>query len=561
VKRMALVPLLAWGLGAETARVTVLATTDLHGYLYPYDYFTSRPAERGLAKIATLVRAVRAEDPRAILIDCGDTIQGSPLEGLYQARVRDGRPFPGLAAGLPPDPMMLAMNELGYSAMVLGNHELNFGLGNLAKARGAARFPWISANTVAAGGAARFEGHVMVQAGAIRVALIGITTPAIPHWEKPENYRGYRWMDGVEAARQAVQRVRGERPDLVIAAMHSGLDRDAATGVARGSHLPGENVAYQVASRVPGIDAVVFGHTHLELPTATVNGVLMAQPRNWGMSLARLDFVLERAEVGPWRVAAKSSRVIPVTAEVAADRAILEIARPYHEAVEAQLAAPFSTSPAELAGMFGRVEDTAALQAIHQVQLHYAKADVSFAALFNPRVVIPRGAVSIRQAAALYLYDNELYAIEGTGRMVRLALENAARYFGACPEGPCGFNAAVPGFNYDTAAGVSYVIDVSRPEGSRIRDLTYRGRPLEDGRRLRIAVNNYRAAGSGGYEMFRGARVVWRSGAEIRDLLIEYFSSRPFPAEPAGNWRLHPPEAARRLREAAGREAALPRTQ
>ena len=173
---------------------------------------------------------------------------------------------------------------------------------------------------------------------------------------------------------------------------------------------------------------------------------------------------------------------------------------------------------------------------------------------------MPRGQVTARELAALYVYDNELYAVEGNGRMVREALENAARYFLTCPEPACAHgplvDRAVAGYNFDMAQGVEYDIDLTRPVGQRVQNLRYRGAPLRDEQPLRIALNNYRAAGSAGYSMFRDAKVVWRSGREIRDLMIEYFGAqRALPAKPDGNWRLLPPRAVETLalEEAAAR--------
>jgi 2',3'-cyclic-nucleotide 2'-phosphodiesterase/3'-nucleotidase len=265
-----------------------------------------------------------------------------------------------------------------------------------------------------------------------------------------------------------------------------------------------------------------------------------------------VDLTLARESGGPWRLTGTSSRLLPVEPTTPADSAILEIARPYHEAAERYLEQPVAESPAELSGARGRFEDTALVDAIHEVQLHYAKADVSFTSLFNPRVRVARGPVTARALAALYIYDNELYAIEGDGRMVREALENAARSYRTCPEPTCSRGPLVdrgrPGYNFDMAQGVEYEIDLTRPEGQRIRNLRYRGAPLRDDQPLRIAVNNYRAAGSAGYTMFRGAKVVWRSGREIRDLMVEYFVARGvLPAKPDGNWRLVPPRAVETL--------------
>lgn len=538
--------LLAASLDAEQVRITVLATTDLHGNLYPVDYFTGRPAPRGLAKLSTLIREQRAANPNHLLLDCGDTIQGTPLEYVYQTWVHAGH-FPlnlSFAGRLPGDPMMQAMNQLGYDAMALGNHEFNFGLKNLERARAEARFPWLSANT--RGGEKPFPRYLLRTVAGIKVAVIGVTTPAVPTWEKAGNLGGYRFLPPRQAVEETLAELRAERPALVVIAAHAG--RGGAVDKS------GENPMDEVARSVPGIDAIVLGHTHQSLPQVFVNGVLLAQPKNWGMSLARLDFVLESL-AGGWKVVEKSSRLIPVADATPADPEILALAKPYHDLTERYLNTEVARSAAELDAKLGRVEDTALVDAVHQVQLHYAQADVSFTALFNPRVRVPRGPVTVRQIAALYLYENELYAIEGDGQMVKEALENAARYFLSCRDAACAgplINSAVFGFNYEMAQGVEYEIDLTRPEGDRVRNLRWRGRPLDPRRKLRIAINNYRAGGSAGYSMFRDARVVWRSPEDIRQLIIQYYSQRgSLPAQPDGNWRIVPETARRTLAQQA----------
>ncbi len=546
-----------WGLlaafcaaGADRVTITLLATTDLHGNIYPYDYFTATPANRGLAKIATLVEQVRRENPHVLLIDCGDTIQGTPLESVYQHFVSSGK-FPlGLkpAAALPADPMMLAMNRMRYEAMVVGNHEFNFGLKNLERARADARFPWLSANIVVEPGAGvkPFDPYIVKSIAGVKVAVVGITTPSIPSWEKPENYRGLRFVPGVQAARAAVEQLRRrQRPDLIIAAVHAGL------GEGR------ENMATAVAKRVAGIQAIVYGHSHQREPGRRVGEVLMVQPQHWGGSLARLDFELERRGAG-WRVVDCRSKLLAAGKETPAEAAILELARPYHELAERYLTAPVAEAPVRLDAALGRFEDNALVDAIHAVQLHYAKADVSFTALFNTAVRVPAGPVTVRQIAALYPYDNELYAIEGNGRMVKEALENAARYFLSCRDPDCSsgplINRAVMGYNYDMAQGVEYEIDLTQPPGRRIRNLRFRGRTLEPDQKLRIAVNNYRAAGSGGYGMFKNARIVWRSGEDLRNLVVAYFIERGrLPERPDGNWRIVPAGALKTLAAEAAR--------
>ena len=550
---------------AQKATVTVLATTDMHGNLLPVDYFTDQPAARGLVKAATLIRQARAENPDTLLLDCGDTIQGAPLESVYQTYVRTGRLPLELRFAGPPlerDPMMRAMNALGYDAMTVGNHEFNFGLKNLERARGDARFPWISANIEVAPGARErpFAPYFVKTVAGVKVAVIGITTPAVPGWEKPENIGGYRFLPGAPAVKKTLAGLRRtEHPDLVLVAAHAGLGRNLRGGVAP-AEVPGENMAYQIAEESPDLDAVVFGHSHAELAGHTVGNVLLVQPKNWAISVARLDFEMEKDAGGRWRVSRKQSRLLPVKTDTPEDAALRAIASPYHEVTQRYLNTAVARSAKALDGTLGRVEDTALVDAIHAVQLHYSHADVSFTALFNPRVSVPQGEVTVRQIAALYIYDNELYAIEGDGKMVKDALENAARYFLSCEGAGCGTppltNPKVLAFNYDMAQGVQYEIDLTRPEGGRVRNLRWKGQPLDPHQKLRIAVNNYRAGGSAGYSMFAGAPIRWRSMTEIRDLMIGYYTEkRRLPDEPDHNWRIVPAAAERTLRQQAAGEA------
>lgn len=552
-----LIPLLVLvvaAFGQQSANVRLIVTTDLHGYLYPYDYFTAKPAERGLAKAATLIAAARAERPNSLLIDCGDTIQGSALETVYQGFVRTGRLPNGVDAKLGEDPVILAMNHLRFDAMAVGNHEYNYGLKNLNRARNASKFPWISANTeLTAGSRERaFPPYVLKTVDGVKVGIVGITTPGIPAWEEEKNYRGYRFVGGKEAAAKAVAELRAKHsPDIVIVAAHAGLEDNG--------DLRGENMVRQIAKEVPGIDAIVFGHTHATLAGHWVGNVLVMQPRNWGISIGLLDISLVK-EGGKWKVTDKTSRLVPVTRDTVADPDVMRIAKPYHDAAEQYLNSPVAEVSERMDGQLSRVKDTPLIDAIHEVQLKYAKADVSFASSFNPRVVFAKGPATVREIAALYVYDNTLYGIEGNGKMVREALENSAKFYlscatEACDQGPL-VNAKVIGFNYDMAAGVDYEIDLRKPEGQRIVNLRYKGAPLRDDQPLKIAVNNYRAGGSAGYEMFKRAPVYYRSSEEIRELMIRHFSEKKLlPAKADENWRVVPAAAAAVLATEASTES------
>ena len=555
--------LFAASLGAREVTVTVLATTDMHGNLYPYDYLSGRPAARGFAKIATLIKGERRTAPDALLVDCGDTIQGSQLESVYQHFIESGKLPTGLKPPVKPltvDPMMAAMNLARYDAMAVGNHEFNFGLKNFDKARNEAKFAWLSANTKTdpASGRQSLEPFLVKEVDGVKVGIVGITTPAVPTWEKPENYKGYSFVNARIAAQNAVEELRSKhKADVILIISHSGVDR--AKPITPQSGLA-EDITRELAG-IPGVDAIVFGHSHNQVESMHIGDVLLTQPKNWAISLARLDLKLESKPEGGYRVVSKTARLIPVTDKVEADADIMKLAEPYHELTERYLNTVVARAERDITATTSRVEDTAMIDAIHRVQLHYAKADVSFASSFNPRAAIAKGPVTVRQIAALYIYDNELYAIEGTGKMVRDALENAARYFTGCSNPACAntplINKSVIGYNFDMAQGVLYDIDLTRPVGDRVRNLQFQGKPLAPDQKLRIALNNYRAAGSNGYTMFKGAKILWRSYEDIREMILRYYADHELPSVPDDNWRILPESGREALQSEVRREVPV----
>jgi 2',3'-cyclic-nucleotide 2'-phosphodiesterase/3'-nucleotidase len=521
---------------ADRVQVTILATTDMHGNVMPVDYFANKPADRGLARVATLIADARRSAPEAILIDCGDTIQGSPM-AYYFAR-KNSRP---------PNPMIAAMNALRYDAMTIGNHEFNFGLSVIEKARREAQFPWLSANTyqIHSNDKNLYTPYIIKEVSGVRVAILGITTASIPTWEDTANYAGHEFRGTVAETRKWVAHVREkERADVVIASVHMGLEADLRTGSGGAWNMPGENTCIEIAETVPGIDVMFMGHTHREVSGLVINGVVMVQADRWANMLARADLYLDRTEAGGWKIAAKSARTIPVTPQTATDPAIAKLAEPYETEVQAWLGKSIGTCAADLTATDSRLRDTAILDLIQRVQLDAGGADVSFAASFNLNARLPKGSVTVRDIAGLYVYENSLVVVEATGGQIKAGLEHAARYFLPYTEGKTAaelVDTKQPGYNFDLAEGVDYTIDLTRPVGDRIVGLTFRGEPLAPERKLKLALNNYRVNGGGGYAMFKGAPVVWRSGTEIRDLIIDWVEKHgSVPAEPTNNWRIIP---------------------
>jgi 2',3'-cyclic-nucleotide 2'-phosphodiesterase / 3'-nucleotidase len=517
------------------AHVTILGTTDVHGHIYPVDYYTDKPDQVGLGKIATLIATARLGDPDLILIDSGDTIQGSPL-AYYHNRVENA----------PKDPMMLAMNYLRYDAMVVGNHDYNYGLAVQSKARGEANFPWLSANTYKAGtNETAFPPYIVRVVQGVRVGILGLTTPCIPSWDDAPNYRGREFHMTLPEARKWVGILRSkEKVDVVVIAMHMGLEVDLATGKPLPQLLPGENAAVAIASGVPGVDVIFMGHTHRDVPSLTINGVLLTQANMWGRCLARADLYLKKAEGGPWTIWSKSATTIPVTARTQADPEVLGLVEAQHKATQDWLNHPIGETDRELSEADARVRETALVDLVQRAQLEASGADVSLTAPFNLAADIPAGPVRVRDIYSVYPYDNTLVVVSLTGRKLKAALEYSARCFRPYVAGkkPADLlESRIWPYNFETAAGVTYTIDITRPLGERIRDLSFQGKPLDPDRTLKVATNNYRANGGGGFSMIKGAPVLSKSSEEIRNLLIQWVAHHPrIPSEPIGSWRLNP---------------------
>lgn len=520
----------AAGEAPATAELTILHTSDIHGSVLPFDDYANRPSERGsLAQVAPLVAAIRSQtDHPVLLVDSGDTIQGTPFEQFVHVRWGE------------PSPTVDAMSRIGYQAMAVGNHEFNFGLEVLRRAEAQADFPFLSANTVRAGsGEPAFEPYLVVEAGALRVGVLGLITPNVPGWEKPEHYAGLEFLPMDDAARRWVPVLRDkERCDLVVVLAHTGFERDPSSGEAnRTGH---ENFVWRL-TRVPGIDVLLTGHTHQDIPPRLVNGVIVAQPEARARRMTRLDLRLEAADDG-WRIADWSGGNLKVSG-APADEGLLAVFAPAHRRVATALDGAVGKVSAEVRVDRCRIEDCAAVDLMHAVQLEASGAELSLAALLNWRAPpLSEGDVSWRWIYSFYTYPNTLVAVRLTGAQVRDVLEHAARYYDGLdcpPEGGCTVltDPDIPHYNVDNMAGLSYRIDPTRPEGARVRDLRYRGLPLDPGAVFTVACNSYRAAGGGLYPHLADAEVVWTSSAEMTDLIGAYLElNRPWRPLVDHNW-------------------------
>lgn len=503
---------LAGALSAQT--LTILHTSDLHGHVDPADEPGGRDRGEGLARVATAVRAVRAEGHPVLLLDSGDTIQGTPTQALvFSGAIRSTA-----------DPTVRAMNLVGYAAMAVGNHEFDFGLPRLRSSQAEAKFPWLSANIVRTDGRPAFEPYAVRTAGGVRVGILGLTTPTVPFWEAAAHVEGLRFLDAVEAARKYVPILRGkERCDVVVVLTHQGFERDLDTGAAREGGVSSENQAYALATEVPGIDLLLTGHTHMAIEPRKLGPTWVSQPGRFGNTLTRFDLSFKRTG-GRLALAAVSGRNLSMK-DVAPDQAVVQSTAAERQAALRLLSETVATLERPVSSRSARVADTALLDWLHAVQREQGRADLSFASLLPGSLQDwPAGPLTEGQIWDFYPYENTLVTVRATGKQVREALEVAARCVGgvAVQDGAPVWrrSGSVWGYNCDTLDGADYALDPMRPEGSRVVFLRRAGSPVQDEDTFTVALNSYRASGGGGYEIWRGCPRVADSPVSLRDLLI-----------------------------------------
>lgn len=557
-----------------TKRITVLGSSDLHGHIENWDYYNDREYDDaahndvGVAKIATLVKAMRAERGAGttVMLDAGDTIQGTPLTYFYAAV------DPITAAGGPVHPMAAAMNAIGYDAACLGNHEFNYGVPLLRKFASQLRHPLLGANALDwdTGKAAfptytiktiRFNGegdtgHGTAGGTSVKVGLVGFVTPGCAIWDKA-NLEGRIRMTGiVEQARKVIPQVKAAGADVVIVSCHSGMDTSSSYGDA----LPWpENASTLLAQQVPGIDAVLVGHAHSEIPQRFVTNsktgkqVLLSEPYYWGMRLTVMDLDLRYANKR-WEVVSSAATLLNANT-VAGDPQVLRVTADAHQRVRRYVNSVIGTATQAMSAATSRYEDTPAIDFINYVQADAVKtglqatgspaADLpvlSIAAPFNKLAAIPQGQITVKDVAGLYIYDNTLQAIQFSGAQVKAYLEFSAQYFRQISgSGP--FTAAqvcnaptatapngTPDYNYDIMGGLdaplTYDIDISKPVGSRILNLQYDGAPIGADQQFVIAINNYRQSGGGGFPGVTTAPVVINQQQPITQLLIQWVTDQ-----------------------------------
>ncbi|MDN5923483.1 MAG: bifunctional 2',3'-cyclic-nucleotide 2'-phosphodiesterase/3'-nucleotidase [Xanthomonadales bacterium] len=565
------------------AKLTIIETTDLHSNVMSYDYYKLKPdPSLGFERAATLVKRAQAQFPNTLLFDAGDTIQGSVLAD-YQALVNPVSCAQELA-------IYRAMDTLGYDAGTAGNHEFNYGLAFLSQVSGTPmnvdggseqrcagpHYPIVLANVFSArDGKPIFKPWTIITrqisartpagqtiTAPLRIGVIGFTTPPIMDWDKRNLAGKVTVMGVVEAAKKYLPQLQAQHPDVIVAIEHGGLSDAPYT-----PHMA--NAGWYLA-QVPGIDALMLGHSHTEFPgpnykhlpgvddvRGLVHGVPAVMGDFFGKAIGLIHLELtyrdgrwvsdtSMAHSETWPICPHKHECVPVDPEIA------PLVAKAHQAAIAYVSTPIGHSDFRMSSYFADLGDESALAIVNAAQLDYVRHEianshpqlqglpiVSAAAAFRTGFAgaddytdVAAGALSIRSAADLYFYPNTLSAVQVDGAGLKAWLEESAGRFNRIDPNKqtpqALINTRFKGYNFDQIQGdIHYVIDVSQPRGERIVALTYAGKLVQPSQTFIVVTNNYRASGGGGFPGLDGHNIVISAPDGNREVLVNWIKQHP----------------------------------
>ncbi|WP_029088920.1 5'-nucleotidase C-terminal domain-containing protein [Brevibacterium album] len=541
---------------AEPVSLSLLATTDIHGHVLNWDYFTNGPypagEELGLARAKTLVDQVRSEkgEDSVLLFDNGDSIQGNPLTSYYSST----EPVTETGAQ---HPMAVANSLMGYDAQVVGNHEFNYGLDMLDTYAGQVDFPVLVANArVAGSGEPLRDPTAMIErevnGETVRVGVIGLTTPGSRVWDSRHLDGRVEFADIVATAQEYAPQLKEQGADVVVALSHSGKDPKEQTWDPEKLQ---ENVSRTLAEQVPDIDVVVAGHSHVDEPEEVVTQTdgtraLITQPYYWGRSLNEVELSLvpdadgEGFEVD-WEEAAPSVTPHYTQGEMEEDPEMVEAIADHHRTTVDYVNRKVGTATETMSGATSRYEDTAILDFMGMVMTERTREGIAGTEYedlpvlaqtspFSRDAVFNAGDVSVADLGGFYIYDNTLAGVTIDGAQLKEYLERAGSFYDQVSEGedfdPAEVSNAYdpeegrdrPDYTYDAITGVSYDVNISKPVGERIENLRMDdGAQVADDDEFVLAINNYRQSGGSGYPV-ADLEEVYNEQVEIRQALIDW---------------------------------------
>ncbi|MED1609054.1 bifunctional 2',3'-cyclic-nucleotide 2'-phosphodiesterase/3'-nucleotidase [Bacillus paranthracis] len=576
--------------GESTVNLRILETSDIHVNLMNYDYYQTKTDNKvGLVQTATLVNKARDEAKNSVLFDDGDALQGTPLGDYVANKINDPKK--------PVDPsythpLYRLMNLMKYDVISLGNHEFNYGLDYLNKVISKTEFPVINSNVYKDDKDNNeendqnyfkpyhvFEKEVEDESGQkqkVKIGVMGFVPPQVMNWDKANLEGKVKAKDIVETAKKMVPKMKAEGADVIVALAHSGVDKS-------GYNVGMENASYYL-TEVPGVDAVLMGHSHTEVKDV-FNGVPVVMPGVFGSNLGIIDMQLKKVN-GKWEVQKEQSKpqLRPIADSkgnplVQSDQNLVNEIKDDHQATIDYVNTAVGKTTAPINSYFSLVQDDPSVQLVTNAQKWYVEklfaengqyskykgipvlsAGAPFKAGGRNGATyytdIPAGTLAIKNVADLYVYPNTLYAVKVNGAQVKEWLEMSAGQFNQIDpkkteEQPL-VNIGYPTYNFDILDGLKYEIDVTQPakydkdgkvvnaNTNRIVNMTYEGKPVADNQEFIVATNNYR----GSSQTFPGVskgEVVYQSQDETRQIIVKYMQETPV-IDPAAdkNWTFKP---------------------
>jgi len=548
---------------SQGKKLRVIATSDVHGTYLPVSFIDKKVFGNSLAHVQTYLKAEKAiEDQEILLLDNGDFLQGDPMVYYYNYEKTEGT---HISASV--------MNYMGYDAASVGNHDIEAGHENYDKLVRQFRFPWLAANAIRENNSEPyFEPFTIIHRAGLKIAILGLITPAVPTWLPRYLYEGMYFEDMIESADKWVKHIRNqEKPDLLICLSHAGIDykynnQNAFT-------YKNENPSLLIAMKVPGIDLMIAGHDHRGCDSMVTNSEGKRVPVLAPTSNARdiVTAVFEFSNPTGNSATYKVSTEVVEMKNFRPDEEFIEQFRPQFEEVTKYVARPIGVMAQSISARESLFGDSPFLDLIHQLQLKITSADISFAAPLMLDAYIDSGTLFILDMFKLYKYENLIYVLELTGleildyleysyslwfndmksendHLLKFKTDNAGNLLVTRANGAV--DLANQFFNFDTAEGIDYEIDLRAKPGEKVSIRRFTdGRVFELDKKYKVAINSYRASGGGGH-LTAGAkiprdevdkRIVFTSRKDLRYLMIEWIETQKtiVPAVNS-NWRVIP---------------------
>ena len=516
---------------AQEVNIKLLGTSDVHGRIVPWSYGADVEDKSGsYAQIATYVKDVRKNNKNVVLVEVGDAIQDNQIDVF----AKDKKYYKD-------HPIPKVLNEMKYDIFVLGNHEFNFGMKALDEILKDIKAKKLTANFYYKKNDKRYiDATTIIEKDGVKLGIIGLSTPMSAKFEEDTgNLKDMKFTSPTEEARTQVEKLKAKGVDAIIVIAHMGIDNE--------NKIPDTGMR-DVINAVDGIDVVIAGHMHKDVPSETIKNTLITEPHRYGTVVSEVDLTFDINDKKEVKLVKKESKTVPVKA-LEADKKIVEIYKPYHEklrelnnVVIGQTANEMVPQETKHGVSVAFSKDTGLSSFINDVEQHYSGADVVTFSFDHQKARMDKGDIKKKDIIFNYRYaGGDVTVYELTGKQLKEYMEWSANYFDTIQPGDTEYRYNAERkkskyVTYDIFGGVNYKIDLRNPKGSKIVDLTLAdGKPVTDDMKLKVGMNSYRFAqlnGKGGIWEGQKIPVLWESkvamGREkgtIQNMMIDYITN------------------------------------